>query len=333
MSCSSIWSRIAVSVCRGNDVNFELSEEQQALLGALQAILKDHAELPQHARLASHYFDTGLQRALDDNGFLEAGREFGALAAALVVEECARLGPLAEVAAAALILPALDGAPRLPGPIALIDARDLHLAQRHLPVARTALVDLGRDVAVVVVRAEEVESVPSVYAYPFGRFLRPPDLAAARYLTGQGELFRQWRRVALAAEFAGAAQSALDLAVTHVKERQVFGHPVASFQTVQHRLVQCQIAVTGVRYLALRAAWSGESYHADLAACYAQQHVRKLLCDLHQFTGAMGVTHEYPLHLWTYRLRALQSEVGGLAGAASGVARHRWPGTPAEAPV
>jgi alkylation response protein AidB-like acyl-CoA dehydrogenase len=165
-------------------------------------------------------------------------------------------------------------------------------------------------------------------AYPYGRFVRAPDIARARRLRGQGPLLRQWWRVALAAEFAGAAQAAITYTLTHVKQRHVFGHPIGAFQAVQHRLVQCHIAACGVRDLALQAAWSGVPYDADVAACHAQQHTKKLLVDLHQFTGAMGVTNEFLLHLWTYRLRALQCEAGGMVEAALAVAQGRWRAEP-----
>jgi alkylation response protein AidB-like acyl-CoA dehydrogenase len=118
--------------------------------------------------------------------------------------------------------------------------------------------------------------------------------------------------------------------LNHVKQRHVFGHPVAAFQSVQHRMVQCHMVATALYYLALRAAWSGEAYDADVAACYAQQHVKKLVVDLHQFTGAMGVTHEFALHLWTYRLRALQTEAGGMVEAALDVVRERRTSEPRE---
>jgi hypothetical protein len=84
------------------------------------------------------------------------------------------------------------------------------------------------------------------------------------------------------------------------------------------------MVATAVDYLSLRAAWSGKVYDADVAACYAQHHVKKLVVDLHQFTGAMGVTNEFALHLWTYRLRALQTEAGGMDASALDVVRDRW---------
>lgn len=307
-------------------MDLQLTEDQAALVAAVQTILQDHAELPRAALLGSHFFDAPLQQLLEENGFLNAGRELGALEAALVVEEVARVPAVAEVAASALVVPQLLSEETLEGPVALLSARSLDAAHRYLPVARTALVDLGEDVAVLPLGNGDVVAVESILAYPMGRFARRPDLESARRLRGQGARLRQWWRVGLAAEFAGATQSAIGYTINHVKQRHVFGHPVGAFQTVQHRLVQCQIIANGVRLLALRAAWSGESAHADLAACHAQQSVGKLLGDLHQFAGAMGVTNEFLLHFWTYRLRALQAEADGLGGSALGIARHRWGG-------
>jgi alkylation response protein AidB-like acyl-CoA dehydrogenase len=305
-------------------MNFQLSEEQSALVASVQSILQDHSELPQSARAASHWYDAELQRLLTENGYLDAGRELGSLEAALVVIEAAKIPAVIEAAATALVAPQLIGSEQVTGPISILSGRELSRAHRNLPIARTAFIDLGDDVAVLSVEADNVERVPSILAYPYGRHIPIPDLRGARRLRGQGAKLRHWWRVALAAESAGAAQAAIALTLNHVKQRHVFGHPVAAFQSVQHRLVQCHMAATALHYLSVRAAWSGLVYDADVAACYAQQHVKKIVVDLHQFAGAMGVTNEFSLHLWTYRLRALQTEAGGMIEAALNVARNRW---------
>jgi hypothetical protein len=46
--------------------------------------------------------------------------------------------------------------------------------------------------------------------------------------------------------------------------------------------------------------------------------------DCHQFLGAMGMTLEHPLHLWTYRLKALTSELGGRGANALAAAEAIW---------
>jgi hypothetical protein len=74
----------------------------------------------------------------------------------------------------------------------------------------------------------------------------------------------------------------------------------------------------------MRAAWSGEADDADVAVCHAQLGVQQLMFDLHQFNGAMGVTNEHALHFWTYRIRALQAEAGGVYPSALAIADARW---------
>jgi len=305
-------------------MDFQLNEDQAALVAAVQDILADHADLPQSERLKYHYFDAALQEKLGSAGFLDTARSMGPLEAALVVEEAAKIPAVVEVGASALVASQLFPDEEIPGPVALVSGASLAMAQRNLAIARTALVDLGDDVAVLSLGPGDVVPVESILGYPFGRFANAPDLSRARRIAGAGPLLRQWWRVALAAEFAGAAQAAVAFTVDYVKVRHAFGHPIGAFQAVQHRLVQCHQVAVGLRYLALRAAWSGEALHADMAACYAQQHVRKLMFDLHQFNGAMGVTNEHLLHFWTCRLRALQFEAGGVYDCAVDIAQRMW---------
>ena len=96
-------------------------------------------------------------------------------------------------------------------------------------------------------------------------------------------------------------------------QRTQFGRRIGSFQAIQHRLALAVQITEACRWLALRAAQSGSSEDAAIAALYAQDQFRGVVTDLHQFTGAIGLTLEYPLHLWTYRLKALQGELGGIA--------------------
>jgi alkylation response protein AidB-like acyl-CoA dehydrogenase len=305
-------------------VNFQLTEEQSALVAAVQEILQDHSALPQSARLQSYWYNAELQRLLAENGYLAVGRELGRLEAALVVIEAAKVPAVTEVSASSLVTPQILGNEVIEGPVALLSGRDLRRPHRNLPIARHALVDVGDDVLLLPVHADNVEPVASILAYPYGRFIRVPELRSARRLRHQGAKLRHWWRVALAAESTGAAQAAVAFTLNHVKQRHVFGHPIAAFQTVQHRIVQCHMVATALYFLSLRAAWSGVAYDAHVAGCYAQQNVKKIVVDLHQFTGAMGVTNEFALHLWTYRLRALQTEAGGGVEAALEVAHDRW---------
>ncbi len=115
-------------------------------------------------------------------------------------------------------------------------------------------------------------------------------------------------------------QAALDATVEHVSVRKQFGRPIGTFQALRHRLSECAVLTGGVRWLALRAAASGDAGDAALAALHAQDSATRLIYDTHQMSGAMGMTLEMDLHLWTYRMKALLSELGGRGGQAAVVA-------------
>ncbi len=323
------WSPATAWACRKADrMDFQLTEDQQALVAALQPILQDFAELPQSERFSYAFYHAALQDVLAESGFLDAAHDIGALEAALVVAEAGKLPVMVETSGTALVAPMTCPEERLPGPVALVDGRFPDRAHRNLPIARTALVDLGEDVAVLQITPGMVTPVDSIYAYPYGRFATRPDFSAARILPGRGHAMRQWWRIAIALEIAAASTAAIDFTIDYVTQRKVFGRPVGSFQAVQHRLVQCKAFAMATHYLALRAAWSQTSVDADFAACHAQQGVKKLLFDFHQFHGGMGVTTEHLLHFWTYRIRALQAEAGGVYAAGQTIADQLWPSSP-----
>jgi alkylation response protein AidB-like acyl-CoA dehydrogenase len=85
---------------------------------------------------------------------------------------------------------------------------------------------------------------------------------------------------------------------------------------------ECAVLAGGVRWLALKAAGTADDGDAALAAFHAQESATRVVYEVHQMFGAMGMTLEHPMHLWTYRLKALLSELGGRGGQASAVARH-----------
>ena len=133
---------------------------------------------------------------------------------------------------------------------------------------------------------------------------------------------RKWLRVALAAEASGLLQAAIASTVEHLTLRKQFGRPLGTFQALRHRMAECAVLAGGVRWLALKAAGTGDAGDAALAAFHAQESATRIVYEVHQMLGAMGMTLEHSLHLWTYRLKALLSELGGRGGQAEAVARY-----------
>ncbi|WP_404476822.1 acyl-CoA dehydrogenase family protein [Novosphingobium sp. BL-52-GroH] len=305
-------------------MDFQLSEDQSALVSALQAILEDHADIPQSERFASFWSQAGLQDQLEAMGFLDAARDMGPVEAALVIYETAKVVGAVETIGRGLVAPLACPGLAVSGPVALVRRADLGRAIRNLPVAGMVLVEDGEDVLALERDGDGVEPVESILAYPYGRFTEAPALDKARRFSGAAAQMRKWWRVGLAAEIAGAATAAIDFTIEYARNRVAFGRPIGSFQSVQHRLVQRHGYAKSAYYLAMRAAWSGEEIDADVAACHAQSGIRELMFDLHQFNGGMGMTNEHLLHFWIYRVRALQAETGGPTAAALEIADERW---------
>ena len=302
-------------------MNLALTSDQAAILDALDVLTRPYETAPLHeAGLAAT--SVALERDLADGGFLEVGADpdLGAVTAALVVERLARLPFAVEAGASALVRPLLGSG--LPQVLALAEAGKPTRPVRFLREGGGVVV-VGRDsVTSFVAEAQHVRAEPeALFAYPMGTLIGQPT--ALPHDVSADDIRTRWR-IALAAEAAGLLAAALASVVAHTSERQQFGRPLATFQALRHRLAEAQVRANGVRWLALKAAASLDPADAALAALHAQESARAAAYDHHQFLGAMGMTLEHPLHLWTYRLKALIGELGGRGTSALAAAEGLW---------
>lgn len=298
-------------------MDLTLNEDQLAVEGAIDKLAGDFASSPVDFHGFALVSDE-LDQELEQNGYFEiaAMPEMGALSAAVAVERLARLPYTAEVALSMLVRPHLDI--ELPRPFGVIENGR---PGRFAAAAKTLIVIDGDSVGVAHPQAGDVEAMPdSLFAYPMGKLVGTPEVKTLP--AEQAEAVRTWLRVANAAEMAGLLQAALDATVEHVSVRKQFGRPIGTFQALRHRLSECAVLAGGVRWLALKAAWSGDAGDAALAALHAQESATRVIYDMHQMSGAMGMTLEMDLHLWTYRMKALISELGGRAGQAVAVGKY-----------
>lgn len=296
-------------------MDFRPTPDQAAVADALDRLASGFAEVP----IATHGFalpGAELERALVDGQYFDLAKlpELGPLSAALAVERLARLPCTAEIMLSMLVRPHLPG--EWPRPLALVeDGRP----GRFVASAKTILLVDGERIGLMQPAPEEVEPVESLFAYPMGRLKRRGRVIEIG--GSEAAAVRKWLRVALAAEVSGLMQGAIAACVEHLSVRKQFGRPLGSFQALRHRLAECAMLAGGVRLLALKAASTADAGDAALAALHAQDSATRLVYDVHQMLGAMGMTLEHPLHLWTYRLKALLSELGGRGGQAAAVAR------------
>lgn len=256
-----------------------------------------------------------LDSALEESQYYDIAAipEMGPLSAALSIERLAKLPYTAEIALSMLVRPHLDI--ELPRPFAVVENGR---PGRFVASAKTLIVINGENVGIAHPSPEDVQTLPeSLYAYPMGRLIGSPEVKPLS--AEQADAVRTWLRVACAAEMAGLIKAAIDTTVQHLTDRKQFGRPLGTFQALRHRMAECAVLAGGVRWLALKAAASGDPADAALAAYHAQDSATRIAYDVHQMTGAMGMTLEMDLHLWTYRMKALLSELGGRGGQAAAV--------------
>jgi alkylation response protein AidB-like acyl-CoA dehydrogenase len=303
-------------------MNFGLTEDQASILSGLDQFLESESPAAPTEPVTALY-DADFDRKLAESGFLDIAREegFGLLDAALVVERLAREPCAVEAAASALLAPAL-GLAAGTRPVALVSETATRAA-RFLPMAQVLVVDRGDDALIVDLTGATVEPVETLFAYPYGRLASLEGLET-QIFADVTTVRRRWR-IGLACEAAGCMAAGLAQVVEHVKTRIAFGRPLGSFQAIQHRLAMAAETAESTRWLALRAAYADSEADAAIAASLAQTRIGQLTYDLHQFCGAMGLTLEFPLHLWTYRLRALAGELGGPTTQSRAAALAAWP--------
>lgn len=299
------------------------NDDQQAIADAVVQLIERHG----YARPAEAGYllqDPGLEAAVRSSGFLDVARNegYGVLEALLVVEALARSPVALETGASAVVAPGLGLPDDLPGPIALIDAANPGPV-RFLSAEGSALILTDGGVRLARGADLAVTPVSSSFAYPMGRAGVDVAKAGETVDADPQEMKRLWR-LALGAEAVGLMRTALDLVIEHVKTRKQFGQPLGVFQTIQHRLSECEVLVRGGRLILQEAAYFGTAEAAAFAALQNQEAIARLIYETHQFHGATGLTLEYPLHYWTYRLRVLQGELGGVTADALDASEMAW---------
>lgn len=122
-----------------------------------------------------------------------------------------------------------------------------------------------------------------------------------------------------AAAIAGAADGTYALTRDYVTSREQFGKPLARIPAVANSLATMRVAAVQLDAALERAvdilARHGGTSRPFLAAVatagvVAAQTATTCARNAHQLHGAMGVTHEYPLHYYTKRLWSWPGEVG-----------------------
>jgi alkylation response protein AidB-like acyl-CoA dehydrogenase len=107
-------------------------------------------------------------------------------------------------------------------------------------------------------------------------------------------------RIGIAAQAVGIAQAAYDVARRYAQERRAFGHAIADFQAIQHKLADMSTEIDAARLLTLRAAWLKDKGrpHTEAGAkakLFASEVARRQTAEAIQVLGGYGYTKEFPV--------------------------------------
>lgn len=115
-----------------------------------------------------------------------------------------------------------------------------------------------------------------------------------------------------AASMAGAMARVLEMSLRYASERQQFGRPLGKFQAVQQQLAVLAEQVLSAQVSA-RNAFTGTSFdpvRVAAAKCRANE-AAGVVCNIaHAIHGAIGVTAEFDLQLYTRRIKQWQLAFG-----------------------
>lgn len=224
--------------------------------------------------------------------------------------------PLIEHAVTARVLARVDA---LPADV-VEGARIATLALRPVRDGRARLVPAGAVATTVVGYDGEhlvvVDSAPGDHVANLASApLADRDLGNARVVASgdvasqlHDEAVDEWR-VLTAAALVGLGLGALDLGVRYVSEREQFGVPIGSFQSLQHTLADVSVALDGAQLLARKAAWAtdanrdGAAELSAMAFLFAAEQAQRASDRALHFHGGYGFMEEYDIQLFYRRAK------------------------------
>jgi alkylation response protein AidB-like acyl-CoA dehydrogenase len=289
-----------------------------------EEILRRHARPADVRAIEASGDHAPLWRAIQDSGFLElmAREEAGGagLDLAQILPILILLGshavplPMGQAIALRTLLPAGEAVPDGLPTFAPALVREAGGAVRALRVpfgtlADVVLGELNGELLLMDARGAERRPIgihfdmtadlrwpaPERAAWPLARAVPPGSLAA-------------WGAALHAALLAGALARSFELSLQYANDRSQFGRTIGKFQAVQH-----QLALMAEHVAAARMAAAGafavqrtvpDLVNAAIAKARASEAVIEVAAIAHAIHGAIGVTEEYDLQLFTRRLHA-----------------------------
>jgi alkylation response protein AidB-like acyl-CoA dehydrogenase len=294
-------------------MDFELSDEQQALRDAARELLDDHAA-PARVRVvvdAGGGWDPKLWAAMVDQGWTgiavpegDGGIGLSWVEAAVLAEQVGGHVAPAPIVQHLIALGSFTDAALVAGEqIATVAWSGAREVVPFLPSASVVVAVVGDELHVVegggsAEPAMDVTREVGWFEPRPGTRIGGAD--AVRHHLDIGATL-------LSAELLGAAQHMLDESVAYAKDRVQFDKPIGSFQAVKHRLADMLVDVEGMRSATYHAAWCLAAGHPDAsvaastAKTWSSDAATRVLASAMQVHGGIGFTWEHDTHLYLKR--------------------------------
>jgi alkylation response protein AidB-like acyl-CoA dehydrogenase len=335
-------------------MDFSFTSDQQDLRELAAKILSDATTLERTKEVVaeSDGFDRTLWAALADAGIIGislpesvGGAGLGFIETCIVLEEVGRTAaPIPALAVMALAAPALvefgatDALDGVAAGTSIVTAAlteavgDVYSPSTSVTGGRLTgekvCVPAGLDAKAIIVSAIDgiylvdpsaegvtVEREDTMLGAPTARLVL--SNAEATKLAGPEGLtwLLERAQTAMTVMMSGAAQTALDLTATYVKEREQFGRAIATFQAVSQRAADTYINKEAIKLTAWQAAWRIDagvpaSAQVDAAKFWAAQGGQDILLAAHHLHGGVGVDRDYPLYRYFLLAKQLELDLG-----------------------
>jgi alkylation response protein AidB-like acyl-CoA dehydrogenase len=331
-----------------------LSNEQEQLQSAYRGLFERECTTEMVRASEETGFSAGLWARVGELGGVDMslpenlGGAGGLLLDAVLVNEV--IGayvaplPLAESMAASRLLAALDTDPaRQVLAQVLASGQPVTLSPRPAVDGLLGWVPAGLVADVVVARdGDRIIAQRGDQPTPFPGNLGALPVADRQITTDAIELAAGPEAVAVfadavlewhclvAAQSVGAGKRAVEIGVAYTTDRYAFGVPIASFQTIAHRLADAATALDGAQLLARKAAWAIDSRAdrwralAQMAFVGADEAAQTAVDEVLHFHGGYGFMLEYDIQLYFRRIKAWSLQVGDHRKELEAVADLLW---------
>lgn len=186
-------------------------------------------------------------------------------------------------------------------------------------IADIAIVQCGSSLAIadlnqVTVRKTKLDSFDQLRPHYRLDF----DWSEVDVLPGQNCLPTLLDRAAIQAAFeaVGGSEACLQMGLGYVKERQMFGRPLAGYQAIKHKLADVAVAIELAKSNAYFAGWAAGASADDLPGAAAAARLTAIKAfelaarENLQVHGGIGYTFEANCHFYYRRERMLAVNVG-----------------------